>query len=284
MRVGFVTCVQLGLHCLESVAARGGRFQLAITLPDDTAQSKSGRVTLDDFCHRTATPLLKVRNINDESVIASIRAHALDWLLIIGWSQIARAPVLGAARLGTLGMHPTLLPKGRGRAAIPWAILKGLTETGVTLFALDDGVDSGPIVAQQRVVIAHDETATTLYEKVSAAHVDLLWNAWDGLQGGKLPFTPQDHSQATVWPGRKPDDGRIAADSTLADAERLVRAVTHPYPGAFFETDAGRVRIWRATADPRPNHPSTLGFDVESGRIRLMDGDLRLWDWAVESR
>jgi methionyl-tRNA formyltransferase len=281
MKIGFVTCVQIGLSCLEAVAAHGGKFEIVITLPDDTAQAKSGRVVLDEFCGRTRTRLIKVKNINDDAVVQTLRDLELDWLLIIGWSQIARAPVLGAARLGTLGMHPTLLPKGRGRAAIPWAILKGLTETGVTMFKLDTGIDSGPIVAQVRVPIAPAEDAGTLYDKVSDAHALLLLSAWPSLMNGVLELHEQDHSQATTWPGRKPEDGNLATVATVDEAERLVRAVTRPYPGAFLDTPAGRVHVWRARAVGAGGGPATPVYDAACKRILLPDGALELLEFDV---
>jgi methionyl-tRNA formyltransferase len=281
MRIGFVTCVQLGLHCLEAVAASGGRFDLLITLPGDAARAKSGRVDVDDFCARTDTPLLKVPNINDPLVVDRIRGAALDWLLIVGWSQIARRPVLDAARLGTLGMHPTLLPKGRGRASLPWAIIKQLPETGVTLFKLDDGVDSGPIAAQATIALAPDETATTLYEKVSATHAQLLIEAWPRLLQGTLQFREQDHAQATLWPGRKPEDGNLASLTSVVDAERLVRAVTRPYPGAFLDGDGGRVRVWNARIAAAPCARSPI-FLASQEVIAYADGALQLLDWELE--
>src|SRR5690242_13717067 len=136
-RVGFVTCVQLGLSCMEAIYEVGGKLDLAITLHDETAVAKSGRIYLNEFCAARHIPLVKVRNINDADALAAIASAQLDWLFIVGWSQIARRDVLNAPRKGVLGMHPTLLPQGRGRAAIPWAILLGLPETGVTLFKLD---------------------------------------------------------------------------------------------------------------------------------------------------
>lgn len=283
MKVGFVTCVQLGLHCLEAVDLHGGRFSVIVTLPDDSARAKSGRVDLDDFAARTATPLLKVPNINDSACVEHLRELQLDWLMIIGWSQIARAPVLNVARLGTLGMHPTLLPKGRGRASIPWAILKGLDETGVTLFKLDEGVDSGPIAAQARIPVTPDETAATLYAKVSEAHASLLAEAWSAITDGTLAFRAQDHAAATLWPGRKPEDGLLAPDLPVLDAERLVRAVTRPYPGAFYDDVAGRLRIWSARVEQQgPN--SRRGFDAANSLLHLPDGVLQLTDWVAEPR
>ena len=139
MRFGFVTCVQLGLSCMEAIHEVGGKLDLAVTLEDNQAKAKSGRIYLDEFCARHRVPLVKARNINNADALAALEAAKLDWLFIIGWSQIAREQVLAAPRLGVVGMHPTLLPQGRGRAAIPWAILKRLEKTGVTMFKIDTG-------------------------------------------------------------------------------------------------------------------------------------------------
>src|SRR6266496_1733341 len=145
MRFGFVTCVQLGLACMEEIYAAGGCLDLAITLRDELAQTKSGRIYLDKFCEERRIDLVKIKHVNDSQSIGAIKEKGLDWLFIIGWSQIAGPLVLDAPKRGVLGIHPTLLPAGRGRAPIPWAILKGLKQTGVTLFKLDAGIDTGPI-------------------------------------------------------------------------------------------------------------------------------------------
>ena len=246
MRYGFVTCVTLGQACIEELIGLGADLVLLGTLHDDQARNKSGRIYLDELASTHDIPLVKFRNINDPDAVAALREARLDWLFIIGWSQIARAEVLGSPRLGVLGMHPTLLPKGRGRAAVPWAIIKGLDETGVTMFKLDHGMDTGPIVQQERIPITHDETSTTLYEKVVAAHRALIRETYPLLESGDPPMQVQDESQASEWPGRTPADGELdlrALDS--AEVDRLVRALTRPYPGAFVIADDGSViRIW----------------------------------------
>lgn len=244
MRFGFVTCVQLGLACIEEIYSVGGKLDLLITLQDNLATNKSGRVYLDDFCLKNSVDLVKVKHVNDALSVNAIREHSIDWLFIIGWSQIAGEEVLVAPTKGVLGIHPTLLPEGRGRAPIPWAILKDLEQTGVTLFKLDSGVDTGEIVAQEVVPITHDETATTLYAKVNDAHRSLIKNIWRDLADDKITLTLQDESKATIWPGRTPEDGRITTDMNIAYVERLVRATTRPYPGAFFDDGDRRMRIW----------------------------------------
>ncbi|WP_194860229.1 formyltransferase family protein [Dietzia sp. SYD-A1] len=247
MRFGFVTCVELGLSCIEEIFSVGGNLDLLVTLHDHKSATKSGRIYLDDIARHHGVPLVKVNHINDAEAVAAIRDAKLDWLFVIGWSQIASRDILDSTSKGVLGMHPTLLPVGRGRAAVPWAIIKGLPKTGVTLFALDAGVDTGPIVDQVEVPIAPDETATTLYAKVNEAHKTLIRKAWPALTTGRCDLRHQDEARATEWQGRRPEDGRITQSMTVAEVDKLVRGVTRPYPGAFWDEAGRRVRVWAGT-------------------------------------
>jgi len=246
VKIGFVTCVELGLSCLEKISAMGGRLDAIVTLHDDIARQKSGRVYLDSFCDENQTQLHKIRHINDADSIELLKALSLDWLFIIGWSQIASKQVLETTRLGVLGMHPTLLPEGRGRAAIPWAIIRDLSKTGVTLFKLDEGVDTGPIVDQYVIPLTTRIDAKELYEKVNEAHVSLIEKVWQPLVDGRIELKVQDESQATIWAGRTPVDGRLVPDMSIAEADRLIRATTRPYPGAWISFGDKQFIIWKA--------------------------------------
>lgn len=271
MKIAFATCVQLGRSCIEEICRIGGRLDLLITLKDERARNKSGRIYLDDLAHARGTPLLKIDNINEPCVIEALRKREIDWLFIIGWSQIAGPELLAAPVKGCIGMHPTLLPQGRGRAAVPWAILKGLSRTGVTLFKLDEGVDTGDIIGQEVIQLDEGVTASELYKQVNQAHVALISRYWKDITAGTVRLCPQDHAVATVWPGRKPEDGEITSTMTMLEADRMVRAVTHPYPGAFYREGARILRIWSGKVSR------------ESGRIRLRDGWLEPVDFEEES-
>lgn len=272
IRIGFVTCVQLGLSCMEALYEAGGQLSFAMTLDDDQAVNKSGRVYLDDFCADRDIPLLKSRHVNNQDVIDAIGEYQLDWLFIIGWSQIASSQVLNAPKRGVLGMHPTLLPTGRGRAAIPWAILKGLDKTGVTLFKLDTGVDTGPVVDQVEIPLSASTDAGMLYDLVDEAHVALMKKVVPALMADELVLREQDDCLATEWPGRKPEDGEINLKGSVYDAERLVRAVTRPYPGAFAMVDGKRYIIWRA---------EVLDVDDGSFGLQFADGFLKALEYEV---
>lgn len=247
MKFAFVTCVQLGLSCIEKIYETGGKLDLLVTLNDYKAVRKSGRVYLDDFARKHQLPLLKINHINDREVVDTLKEQEIDWLFIIGWSQIAGLEVLSAPKIGALGIHPTLLPQGRGRAAIPWAIIKGLEYTGVTMFKLSEGVDTGEIVAQLKIPVSPEETACTLYEKVNKAHEELIALVYPTLVKGELKWEKQDETKATYWEERKPEDGLLTEDMTVEYAERMVRAVTHPYPGAYVLRNGEKIVIWKAT-------------------------------------
>lgn len=246
MKLAFVTCVQLGLSCMEAIYESGGELVQAFTLKDDRAVNKSGRVYIDKFCEEHAIDLFKLNHVNDKEVLDIIKEKEIDWLFIIGWSQIAGRELLNTPKRGVLGMHPTLLPIGRGRAAIPWAIIKGLEKTGVTLFKLDEGVDTGPILDQQVIELNESIDAMKLYNLVDRAHILLMNKVIPNILQDSVEMFVQDEDKATEWHGRKPEDGLIDLNGSVEDAHRLIRAVTQPYPGAFVFIDSEKYIIWQA--------------------------------------
>lgn len=259
-KIGFVTCVQLGLSCIEKIYSMEGQLDIVITLKDEKAQEKSGRIFLEEFAEDHNIPLLKINNINEDIVEKTIKEKELDWLFIIGWSQIAKKNILNAPKRGCIGMHPTLLPQGRGRASIPWAILKGLKETGVTLFRLDEGTDTGDIIGQEVISLSDEITATELYNKVNEAHITLLEQFWNGIVEDKISLKKQNEREATYWEGRRPEDGEIYKDMALEEALTLIRAVTKPYPGAFYTMEDEKWIIWSARGSDTNGLPVSDGF------------------------
>jgi len=247
----------------------GGKLDLAVTLPDYKDVNKSGRVYIDDFCNKHSITLLKSANINNKEVIEAIRKNNIDWLFIIGWSQIASEDILNSPKNGVIGIHPTLLPEGRGRASIPWAILKDLNKTGVTMFKMDSGVDSGPIIAQIEIPLNNQMTATKLYNQIVEVHSKLIKNMTKSIINGKLKLTSQDDLKATIWPGRKPEDGEINLNGSVYDAEKLVRAVTHPYPGAFYYLNGIKYTVWSAKV-----HNETELEIKKNNMLKFKDGIL----------
>ena len=277
MRFGFVTCVQLGLDVMEEIYALGGDLHLVVSLPDSSAREKSGRVYVDDFCNDRGIALLKTPSINDPIVAETVLALDIDWLFIIGWSQIAGPEILSSPAGGCIGMHPTLLPEGRGRASIPWAIIKGLTSTGVTMFVLDSGVDTGPILAQVTIPLTPDTSATELYRDVQVAHRRLIRENWRNLVNDHLTPRRQGPEEGSFWPGRVPADGQLSSEMTVSEALRLVRATTHPYPGAYWMVGQQELRVWSAQSHANCGGPK---FKCRDGIIEALDFTLNGSEWV----
>ena len=272
MKFAFCTCVQIGLSCMEAIYSAHGKIDLIISLPDEKAVNKSGRIFVDDFAAKHNISVVKSGHVNDEQVIQALKEHDIDWLYIIGWSQIASKEVLNAANKGAIGAHPTLLPQGRGRAAIPWAIIKGLDKTGVTFFKMDEGVDTGLVLGQEVIPIEKNETATTLYEKVNKAHEDLISDLHPKLERDIIKGEKQDEEKATYWEGRKPEDGELKRSMTVEKVDRLVRATTKPYPGAFIMDSEKKIIIWSGT--PGKHDDSSIEFEFLDGIYCVLDHEV----------
>jgi methionyl-tRNA formyltransferase len=258
MKLAFCTTVVIGFDCIKELIINGYKLEFIITLEDDYLPNKSGRVSLNSFAEKHSIDLIKVKNINQSVVVNALNERGIDYFFVIGWSQIASVEVIKAVNKFVIGAHPTLLPKGRGRAAIPWTILKGLKWSGVTFFKIDDKVDTGDILYQQSFDVEEDETATSLYAKVAKAHSSGIIKLMRSIQDLTLVPQSQDESLATYWPGRKREDGLLSSSMTLEMVSRLVRAVTKPYPGAYLDFGDYQIIIW------------------SGGKKQLSDNDLQL--------
>jgi methionyl-tRNA formyltransferase len=267
MRLVWVSFDVMGRDCLAAAAEAGADVAAVVTLPGPIDPDRSGQCSFDDIAAELGAKLVETADVNSPETVASVREVEPDLIFIVGWSQLVLDEFIGHARQGVFGMHPTLLPKHRGRAAIPWAILSGLAKTGVTLFEIVDGTaDSGPVVGVVEVPLARDETATTLYDKVTEAHVELVRRFVPQLLGGTAPRVEQDTRRASAWPKRTPADGIIDWETRAPYLHDWVRAQTRPYPGAFTFHGDDKLVIWRA-------RPVELDEGAPAGTVVAVDGE-----------
>jgi methionyl-tRNA formyltransferase len=247
MRTVWVSFDTMGRDCLEAAAKSGAEIIGVVTLPGPLDPNRSGQCSFDEVAARHGAVLVETADVNAESTLDAIRGLEPELIFVVGWSQLVREPFIALAREGVFGMHPTLLPRHRGRAPIPWAILSGLARTGVTLFEIvDASADSGAIVGQVAVDIAPDETAATLFARVADAQVELIRVYVPQLLARTAPRLPQDMRRASSWPKRVPADGIIDWETRAPYLYDWVRAQTRPYPGAFTFLGDEKVVVWRA--------------------------------------
>lgn len=245
MRIALLGAVESTAAALETLVAVGLPPVALFTLPLAKASRHSDFVDLRPLAAKLGVPVIECPDSRDVAFAAIVRDLALDELFVIGWSQILGDDLLKATRRGCVGYHPAALPMHRGRAVIPWTILLGLKTIGSTLFRIDAGVDSGPILAQDVFAVAADETARTLMDKHLASLRGLLKQL-----APQLPTNPagriQNHEEASYCAKRTPEDGLIDWRRSARDVWTLVRAVGRPYPGAFGYYRDEKITIWSA--------------------------------------
>ncbi|MFD1534105.1 methionyl-tRNA formyltransferase [Pseudonocardia aurantiaca] len=280
-RILFVGAVEEGRRCLEALLKQGEQFAGFVTLDAALASVTSGWVPFDDLAAAHGVPLITVRNLNTPENVARIGELQPDLILVVGWTRLLGTELLRMPPLGAVGFHASLLPHYRGRAPVNWALINGERETGNTMFFLDEGVDTGDVIDQRRIAILDEDDCASLYRKVADSAVDMLLEHLPRLKAGTAPRAAQDEGQATVMPRRRPEDGLIDWSRDTRSLFNWVRALTHPYPGAFTFHNGRRLSVWRAAeAAPDPVTGAVPGRvfvgDDEQVHVATGNGLLRL--------
>jgi methionyl-tRNA formyltransferase len=193
-------------------------------------------------------PIFQPERIRNEEAQARIREVGADVMVVVAYGQILPASLLNAPRLGTLNVHASLLPRHRGPAPIEWAILSGDEESGITIMQMDAGVDTGPILMQEKVSVASGETASQLEARLAELGGQLLVRTLDGLQAGEVRRIPQPEG-ATHAPRLRSEDGKL--DPTMMSAQeidRRVRALAERV-GTWLKLKGVDVKVLRGHAD-----------------------------------
>jgi methionyl-tRNA formyltransferase len=291
LKIVFIGCVEEGRRSLETLLEMGEDVAAMFTLNKKRAARVSGAIEWEGLCEAHGVPLHYVRRMHDPEPLETLRGIAPDLIFCIGWTQLLRKPVLEIPRLGCIGFHASLLPRYRGRAPVNWVIIHGERETGNTMMLLDEGVDTGDIVAQRRFPIDDHDTCKTVYDKVARSEVEMIREVMPLIHQGRMPRTPQDHAQATEMPKRRPEDGLIDWTRPTDRLYDWVRALTHPYPGAFTDLEGRRVLVWKASRwrpgpgggavdEPRPGawrmegEPPALLVGTGDGELKIERGQI----------
>jgi methionyl-tRNA formyltransferase len=221
-------------------------------------------------------PLFQPRTLRTPEVHEAIRAASPDLIVVVAYGRILPPEVLSVPRIMCINVHGSLLPLCRGAAPVQWTVIRGETESGVTIMAMDEGLDTGAILRQVRTPVLPDDTAGTLYDRLAALGPLVLLDVIDGLSKGGLTPIPQDHRAATMAPILTKDHGQIDWSRPSVEVANLVRGV-EPWPGAFTFTAEGlRLRLFPflrpvpCAADVAPG--SIISIDREGATVRTGDG------------
>ncbi len=247
MRLIFMGYHNIGRACLQVLLEQcrqfGDEIVAVVTHADDPTE-EIWFASVRDLAFEHYLPVYQPNDPNDPEFVEVMRRLEADFLFSCYYRHMLQKPLLGLPRLGALNLHGSLLPRYRGRCPVNWVLIHGETETGVTLHYMEEKPDKGDIVGQKRVAINPEDTALTLFARMTVAAEILMRETYPQLRAGTAPRLPQDQSQASYFGGRKPSDGLISWDKEALEVYNLVRAVTHPYPGAFTFFQGRKLFIW----------------------------------------
>lgn len=215
-------------------------------------------------------PILTPVDINTPDSIEALAALKPDMVVVASFGQFLKRPILELAPMGTINIHPSLLPKYRGAAPVHWAILNGDTVTGVTIMHVSMKMDAGDIILQEEHPIGPEETAGALEVRLAVAGAHLLGRALDELAGGRARRTPQDAAQVVLAPKLHKTDGRIDWSQSAEHVHNRIRGL-HPWPGAFTVVPCRghsmRLKIHEARVVPGEGLPGTVLSAGASGLV-----------------
>lgn len=269
----------VGYVGLETMLKHGWDVLLVYTHADPAGEPVWWR-SVAELAAAQGIPV-ETADINDPAQVERVRALTPDFLFSFYYRKMIRPEVLAIPASGALNLHGSLLPKFRGRAPVNWAIISGEQETGMTLHYMIEKPDAGDVVDQEWVPIEDDDTALTVYQRLCEASVNVLDRALSWFERDKAPRFAQDLSKGSYFRGRTPEDGRIDFAQEARRCYDLVRAVTHPYPGAFGEAGTQRYFVWsskavKALPSGRTAAPGTLLLEGGVPHVACGSGWLRL--------
>ena len=228
-------------------------------------------------------PVLQPPRLRDAGWAERLAAYGADLAVVVAFGQILPKAVLDAPARGSINIHASLLPKYRGAAPIQWSIIRGETETGITTFQMDPGMDTGDVLLMRATPIGAEETAGELSERLARLGAETIIETLERLDS--LAPTPQEHAAATTAPRLKKTDGAIDWTKPAAEIVNLVRGC-NPWPGVTVSTPVGALTIWRArsAAGTTRGAPGTLVADEDSLAIVTGDSVLRPVEVQPENR
>lgn len=245
-KILFIGGMPRGLALLKRLLQRKEQVVHAFIFPEDPHEPFQVSTEIQSLCRRNKISYTITRRIKPEDCAAVLSLQP-DVAFVCGWRTIIPPELYRSVPLGCLAAHDALLPKYRGFAPTAWAIIRGESLTGVTLFKIGDGeADSGDVFEQIAVRIGPRQTASDVYPKIVRASVRLYVHFLNALRRGKVRFKKQDHRLATYGKRRTPEDGKIDWSRSSKEIFDLIRALQPPYPHAW--TFCGSQKIYVKSA------------------------------------
>lgn len=237
------------------------------------------------FAEARRIPVLQPESVRSPEFLELFRQLSPNLVVVAAFGQILPEEMIELPPWGCINIHPSLLPRYRGAAPLNGAIIRGETQTGVTIMQMDAGMDSGDILLQEETAIGPCETVGELHDRLAVRGAELLMETIGRIEAGAIRRIPQDHGAATFAPRLKKEDGLIRWEADARDIVRLIRGLS-PEPCAYTFTDGKILKIFQAVEIDRPSPalPGTLSFSDSELLVSAGKGSVSLLDVQLEGK
>ena len=255
MKIVYLGSGEFGIECLNALNSSAHSVQLVVTQPPNPAGRgrKPNPTPAARWANTNSIPFIETNNANTPEMIEKIADYKPDLIVVIAFGQKVGNDLINLPPKSAVNVHASLLPKYRGAAPINWAIINGETETGISIITLAQKMDAGCILGQSKTDIAPDETAGSLHDRLAQIAAPLLLETIDQIADGSAIYTQQNHSEATLAPKLKKNDGFIDFNESAASLEKKIRGFW-PWPGASVNYVSKKtqksIRVTIAMAEP----------------------------------
>jgi methionyl-tRNA formyltransferase len=268
MKIVYMGTPPFAVPPLQSLIAAGNDVVGVVTRIDKPAGR--GKVLTPPAvklaAEQSGVPVFQPKRVREPASIEAIGAMQPEIIVVAAYGQILPKELLALPKYGCVNIHASLLPAYRGAAPINWAIINGETRTGITIMQMDEGMDTGAVLAQEGILIDPRDTAGTLTEKLAELGSWLIVDTLSRIEAGGVPAAPQDPDKATMAPLLKKEDGRI--DWTLAapTIHNRVRGLS-PWPGAYSFLDGKLIKVLETKVAEGAGEPGALHEQGRDGLI-----------------
>lgn len=245
MKIVFMGTPDFAVGALEAIIKAGHEVTAVVTQPDK-AKGRSGQMQfppVKECAVKYGIPVFQPGKIKTPEAIAQLKKYEADVYVVAAFGQILSKEILEMPKYGCVCIHASLLPKYRGAAPINWCIIDGEQETGITIMQMDEGIDTGDILTQKKVLIDKKETAESLFDKLSQAGAELIVETLPMIERGEIVPIKQDDSQSCYAKMMDKSLGKVDWTKDAAAVERLVRGL-NSWPSAYTTLNGKNVKLW----------------------------------------
>lgn len=271
MKIIFMGTPDFAVPTLEALVAAGHEIVLVVTQPDKPkGRGKAMALTpVKEKALELGIATYQPEKIRAAESVARLKEVEADLAVVVAFGQILSKELLEHPKYGCINVHASLLPKYRGAAPIQWAVMDGERESGVTIQQMDEGLDTGDVIALRSIPLAEDETGGSLHDKLAVEGASLCVSAVEEIAAGRATRTPQSGEETHYAHMLRKDMGNMDWSRPAVELERLVRGL-NPWPATYTFYRGKMLKIWRTSLA----RPEELPTGMEPGECRNASGRL----------